>query len=336
MAPELLQSTSGTVWELARKQHGVIARRQLIAMGFTHDAIRHRIQRGRLRPIWRGVFAVGRPELTSQGRWMAAVLACGTGALSHDSAAALWGIRRSGPAFIAVSVPPSTFRRCTGIRIHRRALPAADCTRHARIPVTTPARTLIDLGVTLATENREAAINEGDKLGLIDPELLRDVAAERPGCPGVAAVKAVLDRHTFALTESELERQFLRFVRRAKLPRPRTQQRVNGFRVDFLWADLRVIVETDGIRYHRTATQRSRDRIRDQAHAAAGFVALRFTHAQNPLRAGAGHRHASSRRRSLPQHVVCSLSGAIAPSTLQSAGKPSTPGDISFPTEVRP
>jgi very-short-patch-repair endonuclease len=90
----------------------------------------------------------------------------------------------------------------------------------------------------------------------------------------------ILDRRTFALTDSELERRFLRLVRRAGLPVPKTQQRVAGFRVDFFWPELRLVVETDGLLYHRTATQQSRDRVRDQALVAADFVVLRFTHAQ--------------------------------------------------------
>jgi very-short-patch-repair endonuclease len=281
MAPERLQTTSRRAWVLVREQHGVIARRQLVALGFTDDAIRHRISRGRLRSIWRGVYAVGRPELTRHGRWMAAVLACGSNAvLSHKTAAVLWGIRPSGPAFIEVCVPPRTFRRYRGIRIHRRALTIEDVTRHERIPVTSPAQTLIDLGLILAPGALEATINEADKLGLIDPEALRAAAERRRGCAGTRAIKAVLDRRTFALTESELERRFLALVRRAGMPQLLTQQRVNGFRVDFVWPELRLIVETDGLRYHRTPAQQSRDRVRDQAHAVAGFTALRFTHAQ--------------------------------------------------------
>ena len=258
-----------------------MARRQLIALGFTDDGIRHRVSRARLRAIWRGIYAVGRPELTRHGRWIAAVLACGTDALlGHETAAALWGIRRHGFAFIAVSVPPRTFRRYAGIRIHRRAMPIADVTRRDCIPVTTPARTLIDLATVLGHELLEAAVNEADRLELIDPERPRAAIDEHARVEGVAALRAVLDRRTFRLTDSELERRFLRLVRRANLARPLTKQRVNGFRVDFFWPELRLIVETDGLRYHRTPTQQSRDRIRDQAHAAAGFTALRFTHAQ--------------------------------------------------------
>lgn len=97
---------------------------------------------------------------------------------------------------------------------------------------------------------------------------------------GVPALRALLDRRTFTLTDSQLERRFLRLVRGAGLPRPLTGQRVNGFKVDFYWPDLGLVVETDGLRYHRTATQQARDRRRDQAHAAAGLTPLRFTHAQ--------------------------------------------------------
>jgi very-short-patch-repair endonuclease len=126
----------------------------------------------------------------------------------------------------------------------------------------------------------EAAVNEADKLGLVDPETLREFADARPGMVGVAVLRTTLDRRTFRLTDSELERRFLRLVDRAGLPRPLTQQRVNGFRVDFYWPELALVVETDGLRYHRTPRQQSKDRARDQAHATVGFVVLRFTHAQ--------------------------------------------------------
>ena len=133
--------------------------------------------------------------------------------------------------------------------------------------------------VNAAREDRPR--NEADKLDLTDPEALRaaldDVIARRPG---VAALRRTLDRRTFALTDSELERRFLPVARRAGLPRPQTGRRLNGFRVDFYWPDLGLVVETDGLRYHRTPAQQARDRLRDQAHATAGLTTLRFTHAQ--------------------------------------------------------
>ena len=255
--------------------------------------IDRRVGHGRLYAIHRGVYAVGRPELPPQGWWMAAVLACaGAAVLSHTSAAVLWGIRRprgtatSGahlrpPSLIDVSFPETSKCRRRGIRTHRCTdLPRADRTLRDRIPVTTPARTLIDLATQIDDESLETAVNQADNLGLIDPEKLRRIIDERSGMRGVSALRRILDRRTFALTDSELERSFLRLVRHAGLPRPLTQQRVNGFRVDFFWPDLGLVVETDGLRYHRTATQQSRDRLRDQAHLAAGLTPLRFTHAQ--------------------------------------------------------
>ena len=103
---------------------------------------------------------------------------------------------------------------------------------------------------------------------------------ERPGEPGVAMLRTLLDRRTFTLTDSELERRFLRIVERVGLPRPLTGESVNGFEVDFFWPELGLVVETDGLRYHRTPAQQARDRLRDQAHTAAGLTSLRFTRAQ--------------------------------------------------------
>jgi very-short-patch-repair endonuclease len=142
---------------------------------------------------------------------------------------------------------------------------------------------LIDLATVLSVERLEAAVNETDRFGLIDPERLREAVEAHAGVEGVAALRAVLDRRTFRLTDSELERRFLRLIRRAGLPPPRTRQRVNGFRVDFHWPELDLVVETDGLRYHRTPAQQARDRLRDQTHARAGVAVLRFTHAQVAL-----------------------------------------------------
>jgi very-short-patch-repair endonuclease len=162
--------------------------------------------------------------------------------------------------------------------------------------VTAPGRTLIDLATLLKPNRLEEAVNEADKLGLIDPELLRRLVNERARIAGVPALRSVLDRRTFQLTDSELERRFLRLVRRAGLPPPRTRQRVNGYRVDFHWPEVGLVVETDGLRYHRTPGQQAKDRIRDQAHTAAGLTPVRFTHAQV---------------RYEPEHVVATLRAVL-------------------------
>jgi very-short-patch-repair endonuclease len=283
MAHQILQPSAAALWALAERQHGVVTRQQMLTLGFSPDAIKHRLAKRRLHSVLRGVFAVGRPQLTVYGRWMAAILSCGPEAvLSHGSAAALWEIGSERRGRIEISVPAHVARRRPGIVVHRRvALGASEKTQRHGIPVTTPVCTLIDLAARVNQSDLEAAINEADKRDLTDPEALRaaldDVVAARPG---IATLRRTLDRRTFTLTDSELERRFLLLARRAGLPRPETGRRLNGFRVDFHWPGLRLVVETDGLRYHRTPAQQARDRLRDQAHAVAGLTPLRFTHAQ--------------------------------------------------------
>jgi very-short-patch-repair endonuclease len=269
-------------WALERRQHGVVTRAQLLELGYSTKAIAHRLAKGRLHPVWRGVYAVGRPELTRQGCWMAAVLSCGAeAALSHESAAVLWGIRGREPGEIHVTVPGRTFRRREGVVAHRRAsLEKGDVTRRLGIPVTTPLCTLVDLAGCLVPGHVEAAVNEADRLDLVDPERLRHTLEQPRQRPGVAPLRELLDRRTFTLTDSELERRFLLLARSAGLPQPETGVSLNGFKVDFWWPALGVVVETDGLRYHRTPSQQAKDRVRDHAHTAAGLTQLRFTHAQ--------------------------------------------------------
>jgi len=169
----------------------------------------------------------------------------------------------------------------TGLRLHRRSHDVfGDKRTRDGIPVTSPLRTLVDLSLELTTSRLEAAVNEADKLDLADPEQLRLSLDEMAGQPGASALRTVLDRRTFVLTDSELERLFLPLARRLGLPLPETGRWLNGFRVDFFWPALGLVVETDGLRYHRTPAQQARDRRRDQAHTAAGLTTLRFTHAQ--------------------------------------------------------
>jgi very-short-patch-repair endonuclease len=281
MGGQILQSSASELWALAKRQHGVVARRQLLELGFNRRAIEHRLAKGRLHPVWRGVYAVGRPELTGEGRWMAAVLACGTGAvLSHASAAVLWEIRPKSRGPIHVSLVASRSENAGIVAHRRRTLTDEDITQRLRIPVTTPIATLIDIAPSLGRDELEAAINEADKRNLVDPETLRSALDGLVHRPGAAALRSTLDRRTFTLTESELERHFLPIVRKAGLPRPETQRWLNGYKVDFYWPDLRLVVETDGLTYHRTPAQQARDRLRDQAHTAAGLTPLRFTRAQ--------------------------------------------------------
>jgi very-short-patch-repair endonuclease len=214
---------------------------------------------------------------------MAAVLACGNGAvLSHSSAAALWNIGKEQEGLVDLSLPSPFDRHRPGLRIRRRPSlnPARDITREYGIPCTTPTQTLIDMSVRLDRLGVERMINEADKYNLTHPPQLREALDERAGEKGVSRLRYILDRRTFRLTKEELERRFLPLAREAALPTPLTGQFVNEFEVDFYWPDLGLVVETDGLRYHRTPAGQARDRLRDQAHTASGLTPLRFTHEQ--------------------------------------------------------
>lgn len=200
--------------------------------------------------------------------------------LSHHSAAALWGIGKERDA-IDISVR----RRCRHQRagIHARSrpsLPLEDVASHRGIPVTRPARTLLDLATLLQPRALERAVNEADKLDLADPETLREELEGLAGAPGVRKLRRLLDRHTFRLSDSDLELLFRPIAKSAGLPQPLTKVWVNGYEVDFFWPELGLVVETDGLRYHRTSFTQTRDRLRDQTHTAAGLTTLRFTHYQ--------------------------------------------------------
>jgi len=267
---------------MARAQHWVVTRKALLGLGFSAKAIQHRRETGRLHAVMPGIYAVGRRGLTREGRWMAAVLACGEGAvLSHRSAGALWSIAAERRRVIDVSVQGRRRHSRPGIRARMRpSLRASDLTSRCGIPVTTPTRTLLDLATELPPRRLERAVNEADKLDLIDPEALRLALDDHTGEPGVKPLRSLLDRDTFRLSDRELEVLFRPIAASAGLPTPQTKVFLNGFEVDFFWPDLGLVVETDGFRYHRTAATQSRDALRDQTHTASGLTSLRFSHQQ--------------------------------------------------------
>lgn len=271
---------SKQAWELAGRQYGIVTRRQLLALGFSSRSIEHRRETGRLHLVARGVYAVGWPALDQRRRWMAAVLACGEdAALSHLSAAALLGIGSELPGRIDISVP----RRCelqrSGLLIRGRpSLLASDIGLSDGIRVTSPVRTLIDLTTELDILAVERAVNDADKRNLVDPEFLRTTLDRYSGEPGVRPLRKLLDKLTFRLSDSDLEIYFRPIARSAGLPPPFSKHWVNGFEVDFFWPELGLVVETDGLRYHRTPSAQARDARRDRAHVLAGMTPLRFTH----------------------------------------------------------
>ena len=277
-----LQSRDRLIWALVKRQHGVVAHRQLRELGLGRSSIRWRVKCGRLHPLRRGVYAVGRPEVSPHGRWTGALLACGPGAvLSHGSAAALWGFGSEPRDLVEVSLPAGMRSRQPDIRAHRRsALRADEWTEHEGVPVTSPTRTLIDLATRLTPARLERAVNEADKLERVRADVLYAALDAHGGEPGVGALRRLLDPLHFRLSDSELERAMRPVAKRAGLPVPETKVWVNEFEVDFFWPALGVVVEADGLRYHRTASQQRRGLERDQAHIAAGLWPLRFSHWQ--------------------------------------------------------
>ena len=210
---------------------------------------------------------------------MAAVLVCGDwAALSHLSAAAHWGIGTEGE-LIDVSVKREKRRPQIHSRI-RPGLPPPETTVHDRIRVTTPLQTLIDIALELPTNRLERAVNDADKFDLIDPESLRTGLDDHAGEPGVKPLRTLLDKDTFVLSDTELEVLFRPIAVAAGLPPEMTKHVVNDFQVDFYWHSLGLVVETDGLRYHRTPAAQRRDAVRDNEHVASGLTRLRFTHWQ--------------------------------------------------------
>ena len=213
---------------------------------------------------------------------MGAVLACGQRAmLSHRSAAALWGFGDEHPDYIEISVRRHSMVRRPGIRVHDRAgLWNRDIGSHLAIPVTAPVRTFFDLATVAGPRTVERAINDADKLDVIDADTLRREIDDYPGQPGVRLLRWILDKDTFRLSDDELERLFRPLAAAAGLPVALTKVMVNEFEVDFFWPDLGLVVETDGWRYHRTPSAQTRDALRFQTHTAAGLTPLRFSHYQ--------------------------------------------------------
>jgi very-short-patch-repair endonuclease len=270
--------------ELARRQHGVVSRDQLLRLGFQAGAIGRRLRGGRLHQIHPGTYAVGHSLLTQHGRWMAAVLASGPDAvLSHWSAAALWMIRPNSRSIIDVTDPVKS-RTWDGIRRHHKALPVDEVTVEEGIPVTTVPRTIFDLAATEPVDVVKALLREAEFRELHDRLSLWDLVERYPGRRGIRKVRAALEAlkdEPIDERKSRLEERFDPFLRRHDLPRPRFNHWISvggkRFQVDCLWPDRRQIVELDGWQGHKTRTAFREDRARDRKLRVAGYGVTRLT-----------------------------------------------------------
>ena len=264
---------------LAERQHGVVSHAQLRALGVGAGAIKHRMAVGRLRPLRRGVYAVGHRALRVEASWMAAVLACGPDTvLAGRSAAALWRMRNDARPAVDVISP----RRLALPRVEARriALPADEVTVERGIPVTTPARTLLDLASVLRPDHLEAAFDEAQFLRLGSPTSLDALLARYPGRRGSRPVRRVLENHRRngeTVTRSLLERRFLNLIDAHGLPRPNVNRSTGHGELDATWPEHRLIVECDGFAAHGTRKAFEADRARDRALQVAGWRVVRIT-----------------------------------------------------------
>jgi hypothetical protein len=275
---------------VASRQGGVVSRAQLRDLGVSNGGVDARVERGRLHVLHRGVYAVGHAVVGVRGRRLAAVLAAGPGAvLSHRTAADEWGLRASDAAGIEITIPTRNGRRTrAGIRVHRAALAEREATIRDRLPITTPARTLVDVAEVVTRRALERAVDAAESLELFDLGAVEAVLAAHPHRHGAARLRHVLASYEIgeALTRSELEERVLAICRAADVPRPAVNARAAGLDVDFLWRDARLVVEADSRRHHHTLAAFERDRERDAQLVARGYRVIRLTHRRVVTRPG--------------------------------------------------
>jgi very-short-patch-repair endonuclease len=265
--------------ELAAKQRGVITRAQLLELGLTRTTIDNWVKHSRLHPLYRGVFLLGHPRPIAGARQLAAVLASGPGAvLSHLSAAEIWQLLPGREGAVDVTVPGRNPGRKRGIRVHRvRDLDPRDIRKLGGIPITSPARTILDLAADVTPRELEQALAEAYARQLARRSELVSLLARRSPRPGTRALRALLEDGTPALTRSQAEDRLLGLIRAAELPAPETNIRIGRHEVDFVWRDQRLIVEVDGFRFHSSRSAFERDRRRDAELGTLGFRVARVT-----------------------------------------------------------
>jgi hypothetical protein len=273
------------VADLAREQHGVVGRDQLRALGLTSSAIGRRVDAGRLHVIHRGVYAVGHTAISRRGRWMAAVLASGDGAvLSHRSAAALHGVWGSGAGEIHVTVPRKV-RSTRTVRRHFSMLPGDEREVVDGIPTTSASRAILDLAAERGEAAAESALRESEYLGIHGKVSLPALLARHPNHHGAQACHEALAHlrdDPGGRIRSDLEELFIAFLDAKGIPRPRLNPWLSlgddRIQVDCLWPEARLIAELDDWQSHGTKRGFRKDRKRDRRLGVAGYRVVRVTH----------------------------------------------------------
>lgn len=268
---------------LAQAQHRVVARRQLLERGMGKKAIDGRLQRGQLHEYQRGVYVVGVRRISRKGRWMAAVLAAGEGALlSHQSAARLWRIMPPAAERVDITCPPGRIVRRKGIVSHESEIEEDESGSVDGIPVTSPFRTVFDLAALLDLRGLERAFHEAEVRGLRDRVSLPMLLKRYPGRRGTRNLRALLDSsEPVGFTRNDFEEAFVALLDANGLPRPRMNAglalRGRFFEIDALWEEQRVAVELDSRLVHGTNKNFESDRQRDRIFVADGWKTMRVT-----------------------------------------------------------
>jgi very-short-patch-repair endonuclease len=268
---------------VALGQWGVVTAQQLLDCGMNRTMMSRRVAAGRLLPVHRGVYAWGHDRLRPEGILVAAVLACGPGAvLSHRSAAAHLGLLATARAAVDVTVEAQGGRaRRRGIDLHVvRRLDPRDMTVIDGLPVTTVARTVVDLAATRPARQAERALEQAYVQRLLAPGALEDALGRANGRPTGVLRELMATQRPSTITRSELEEAFLGIVRRKRLPDPEVNEALHGYEPDFLWRERRLVIETDGYGPHHTKRAFEHDRRRDIDLALHGYNVRRFTHDQ--------------------------------------------------------
>lgn len=271
------------VAELARQQHGVVARRQLLGLGMSGRSIDVRREHGQLHEVFRGVYVVGSRRISRSGRWMAAVLAAGEGAvLSHRSAGRLWRILPQGAEWVDVTCPPGRVVRRKGIVSHESQMEDDEWLVEGGIPVTSPFRTVFDLAAVLDSRGLERALHEADVREVRDRVSLPMLLERYPGRRGARNLRALLEsRRPVGMTRNDFEEAFVALIDAHGLPRPRLNAdlalRGRFFEIDALWERERVALELDSRSVHATPRNFESDRQRDRILVAEGWRTMRIT-----------------------------------------------------------
>jgi Transcriptional regulator, AbiEi antitoxin/Protein of unknown function (DUF559) len=263
---------------LAKRQHGVISRRQLIDGGLGVRTISRRVEAGQLHQLHRGVYLFGDGRVNRRAEWMAAVLACGDAALlSHRSACALWGFARS--KRVPIDVTSAIGRQRPGIAVHEGGICNEDRAKVDRIPVTTVARTLFDVAEVKDEDGLWRAAEEADRLRLLSVQDLEAVCGRCPGRRALRPIRRLIDAVRMPEdTQSPLEDRILELCREYNLPMPVTGTTVLGHEADAFWPAQRVTVEADSWKFHGHREAFERDRTRDAAMQVEGYRVIRLTH----------------------------------------------------------